>query len=131
MVHARLHTHLHFAQVQRRVVALLADVLADTFVGPDRRCDCRSSYHDQWLLFARLTNLLSDGDGLRMAFDWKGASSLKPCFKHYNVFKKDTLCLLLLLLLLLFPLLETPQFKPSAASSGCPLHIAGVRCSQI
>jgi hypothetical protein len=38
---------------------------------------------------------------------------------------------LLLLLLLLFPFLETPQFKPSAASSGCPLHIAGVRCSQI
>jgi hypothetical protein len=48
------------------------------------------------LLFAKLTNLLSDGDGLRMAFDWKGASSMKPCFKHYNVFKKDTLCLLLL-----------------------------------
>ena len=39
------------------------------------------------LLFARLTNLLSDGDGLRMALDWKGASGLKPCFKHWNVFK--------------------------------------------
>ncbi len=40
------------------------------------------------LIFARLTNLLSDGDGLRMALDWKGHASLKPCFKHYNVFKK-------------------------------------------
>ena len=40
-------------------------------------------------LFARLSNLLSDGDGLRMALDWRGASSLKPCIKHYNVFKKD------------------------------------------
>ena len=39
-------------------------------------------------IFARLTNLLSDGDGLRQALDWRGASSLKPCFKHYNVFKK-------------------------------------------
>jgi hypothetical protein len=41
------------------------------------------------LLFARLTNLLSDGDGLRQAYDWKGSSGLKPCFKHFNVFKKD------------------------------------------
>ena len=41
------------------------------------------------LLFARVTNLLSDGDGLRQALDWKGASGLKPCFKHFNVLKKD------------------------------------------
>ena len=102
MVHARLHTDFHFAQVQRWVVALLADVLADTFVGPDRHCDCTAGVPIMIsgrpiLLFARLTDLLSDGDGLRMAFDWKGASSMKPCFKHYNVFMKDSLCLLLLL----------------------------------
>ncbi len=30
------------------------------------------------ILFAKLTNLLSDGDGRRMGWDWKGASSLKP-----------------------------------------------------
>lgn len=41
------------------------------------------------LLHARLTNILSDGDGLRQALDWRGHSSLKPCFKHFNVFKKD------------------------------------------
>ena len=41
------------------------------------------------MLFGRLSNLLSDGDGLRQALDWKGSSSLKPCFKHHNVFKKD------------------------------------------
>lgn len=40
------------------------------------------------LLYARLTNLLSDGDGLRQALDWKGAAGLKACFKHVNVFKK-------------------------------------------
>lgn len=40
------------------------------------------------LLYARLTNLLSDGDGLKQALDWKGASGLKACFKHCNVFKK-------------------------------------------
>jgi hypothetical protein len=42
------------------------------------------------LVFAKLTNILSDGDGLRVAFDWKGHASLKPCFKHINVFKKDS-----------------------------------------
>jgi hypothetical protein len=42
------------------------------------------------LIFAKLTNLLSDGDGLRQAFNWKGASGIKPCFKHYNVFNKNT-----------------------------------------
>jgi hypothetical protein len=41
------------------------------------------------MLFARFTNLLSDGDGLRQALDWRGHASLKPCFKHFNVFKKD------------------------------------------
>ena len=40
------------------------------------------------MLFARLSNLLSDGDGLRQALDWGGASSIKPCFKHHNVFRK-------------------------------------------
>lgn len=40
------------------------------------------------VLYARLTNLLSDGDGLRQALDWRGASSLKPCIRHHNVFKK-------------------------------------------
>ena len=42
------------------------------------------------LVFARLANLLSDGDGLRQAFDWVGASGLKPCLKHWNVFKKGS-----------------------------------------
>ena len=41
------------------------------------------------MLYGRLANLLSDGDGHRMGLDWKGASALKPCIKHFNVFKKD------------------------------------------
>lgn len=44
------------------------------------------------LLFGKVSNLLSDGDGLRQALDWKGASSLKPCFKHFNVYKKACGC---------------------------------------
>lgn len=34
--------------------------------------------------------MLSDGDGFRQAFDWRGGSSLLPCFKHWNVLKKDS-----------------------------------------
>ena len=41
------------------------------------------------LLYASLTNLLSDGEGLKYALSWKGASGLKPCCKHHNVYKKD------------------------------------------
>ena len=42
------------------------------------------------LLYAKLTSILSDGDGLRAALDWKGSAGLKPCFKHWNVWKKDS-----------------------------------------
>ena len=42
------------------------------------------------LLRARLSNVLSDGDGLKIAFDWRGGSSLKPCFLCTNVFKKNS-----------------------------------------
>ena len=41
------------------------------------------------LLFAELACVLADGEGHMKAWDWRGASSLKPCIKHYNVFKKD------------------------------------------
>ena len=42
------------------------------------------------LIFARVGAMLSDGDGLRQAFDWKGSASLKPCLRHWNVFKKGS-----------------------------------------
>ena len=41
------------------------------------------------MLYGKLASLLSDGDGLRMGLDWKGATSLKPCIKHFNVWRKD------------------------------------------
>ena len=41
------------------------------------------------MLFARLGNILSDGEGLQRAYHWKGHAGLKPCLKHYNIFKKD------------------------------------------
>ena len=40
-----------------------------------------------YLLFAGIANLLSDGEGFQKALCWKGASGLKPCFLHDNIFK--------------------------------------------
>ena len=42
------------------------------------------------LLYAKLSHVLGDGDGLRMCWDWKGANGLKPCFKHLNVVSKGS-----------------------------------------
>jgi hypothetical protein len=42
------------------------------------------------LLYGRLRILLSDGDGLRQALDWKGAGSIRCCFKHVNVLKRGS-----------------------------------------
>ena len=44
----------------------------------------------QHLLFATLGVLISDGDGLRLACCWNGASSIKPCLRHWNVLMKDS-----------------------------------------
>jgi hypothetical protein len=42
------------------------------------------------LLYARLSCVLSDGDGLRAALDLKGSSGLLPCIKCKNVLKRDS-----------------------------------------
>ena len=41
-------------------------------------------------IYAKLSNLVSDGDGLRMAYLWKGAAGLKPSLRHWNVLKKGS-----------------------------------------
>ena len=43
-----------------------------------------------FLLTARLSHVLSDGDGLRLGFNWKGASGMKPCIRHHNVFSRES-----------------------------------------
>jgi hypothetical protein len=42
------------------------------------------------LLFATVHAILADGEGLQKAFDWKGAGSLKPCLRHWNVLSKGS-----------------------------------------
>ena len=51
--------------------------------------------------------MLTDGDGFRTAFDWRGWASLLPCFKHWNVLKKD-LCVSLSDVLLMTESLQGP-----------------------
>jgi len=43
-----------------------------------------------YVLFGTLSCLLSDGDGLREALDWKGAKGIKPCFRHWNLVNRNT-----------------------------------------
>lgn len=42
------------------------------------------------LIFARLGIIISDGDGLRLAFCWRGAGSFKPCLRHWNVLRRGS-----------------------------------------
>jgi len=41
-------------------------------------------------IYANVKVLLSDGDGLRIAFQWMGQGCLKPCLRHWNVMKKGS-----------------------------------------
>ena len=43
-----------------------------------------------YLLRAELESLVTDGDGHRSAFQWRGASSLTPCLRHKNVLKLNS-----------------------------------------
>ena len=49
-----------------------------------------SLFGQQQLLHAKVHTLISDGDGLRQALQWMGASALKPCFRHWNVFNPQS-----------------------------------------
>ena len=40
------------------------------------------------LLFASLAFCIADGEGLKIAFEWKGAGATKPCLKHWNIVSK-------------------------------------------
>ena len=46
--------------------------------------------NSQRLLFAKVHTLLSDGDGLRQGLEWLGAGGLKCCFRHWNVFDRNS-----------------------------------------
>ena len=39
-------------------------------------------------VYASVTDMISDGDGHRQGLEWIGASGLKPCLLHHNVFSK-------------------------------------------
>lgn len=42
------------------------------------------------VLFARLSNIVADGEGFEVAYEWRGANSIKPCLRHWNVLSRDS-----------------------------------------
>jgi hypothetical protein len=42
------------------------------------------------IVYAKLSHLVSDGDGHRKATGWRGANSLRPSIIHGNILKKDS-----------------------------------------
>ena len=44
-------------------------------------------------MYARVRILFSDLDGLRMAFDWRGAGSTRPCLACSNIWRKGYTCI--------------------------------------
>jgi len=71
--------------------SVLAITLRKLFMGPE---DLQTSgvvvtlNGRSHLIYAKLNWLLSDGDGIRMAYCWKGGSGMRPCMVHRNVLKK-------------------------------------------
>lgn len=43
-----------------------------------------------FMLFAKLSHMLADADGHRLAFEWKGAAGIKCCLRHWNVLKLNS-----------------------------------------
>ncbi len=75
----------------RRMVCMLGGFSASAVVGPRRfryervAVDARRATSP---IVGRVSNLLSDGDGLRSGYNWRGHGSFKPCFVCFNMFKK-------------------------------------------
>ncbi len=116
----------HFSQLQGGWSNLLRLFLTRILLGPGglatsgtplQLADGRTV-----LLFARLTNLLSDGEGLKVGLDWKGHGGLKPCFKHYNILKKD-----LNVEHVLLALVASPQLIRLAPNTSNPGWTSGFR----
>ena len=45
---------------------------------------------EPFILWARVSFVLADGDGFRMAWEWNGANGLRPCLLHKNVLKLNS-----------------------------------------
>ena len=70
--------------------SLLADALEHILLGPSGLTTAGIAMTvagQDVCLRGRLHAILSDGDGLKCGFDWKGATSLKPCLLHWNLWK--------------------------------------------
>lgn len=72
---------------------IFTDLLERMFFGPTGFLTAGVPIGDEsgiMILYAQLGFSISDGDGLRKSTAWKGASSMRPCFKHDNVLRKNS-----------------------------------------
>ena len=71
---------------------VLRKVMEDMFFGPEGLSTVGAPivvHGRDRILFCRIAAVLSGGDGLRQALGWRGAGSMKPCFRHFNLWRED------------------------------------------
>ena len=76
-------------QVERGWSRMLRDLLKMALLGVTglESVGIPVMVHDQCaVIHCKVGCLLSDGDGIRLALQWMGASSLHPCFRRWNLF---------------------------------------------
>jgi hypothetical protein len=72
---------------------ILASILRHMLLGTHglSRTGVAFTYRNEhYVFFAKLSNLLSDGDGHRKAIAWRGPSSFRPAILHSNILKKGS-----------------------------------------
>ena len=73
---------------------MLRDILKRMFGGGPQSLDAAgvplTLQGQHFLLFGRLSCLISDNDGLRMGLDVKGHAGKRPCLSCYNIWSKNT-----------------------------------------
>ena len=72
---------------------IFGDFLHRCFFGPNGFLTAGVPIVDEgnmMMLYAKLDIAISDGDGLKKAFAWKGAGGIKPCLRCWNVLRKGS-----------------------------------------
>ena len=67
--------------------------LRHLLLGPNGFMSCGAAVElggESKLIFANLKLMMSDNDGVRLAWNWRGTASIRPCFLCQKVFKKES-----------------------------------------
>ena len=84
--------HEQFDNIEGGWSRVFCLIMRKLFMGPENFASTGVAvtiFGQHRLIYAKLHWLISDGDGHRMTFCWKGASGLRPCLVHSNILKKE------------------------------------------